>query len=201
MCCILDRGHCAPAVPAIGSTCKKANEVSMTGQHECVIGVFPSLSAAEAALPALANRGWSDEQMSLISRGNESDLGRIDGIQHGDRTEKGAAVGSAAGAALGLLAGSSLFIVPGLGPVVFAGAMASGITGGLVGGLVGAMGGWGVHDDHVRQYEKDLKQGKAIVALSGEPGALAEGRAQLLASAAERVVMHAESADTDHVDA
>ena len=59
----------------------------------------------------------------------------------------------------------------------------------------------GCGDDHVRKYEAALQQGKALVVLTGEPSALAEGRAELLASSAERVVIHAENADTDRVDA
>jgi hypothetical protein len=54
----------------------------------------------------------------------------------------------------------------------------------------------GVRDDHVRQYEAALNQGKAIVLLSGHPAALAEGRAILLASAAEKTIMHAQPADS-----
>jgi hypothetical protein len=60
----------------------------------------------------------------------------MDPSRHGDRMETTAAVGGAAGAVLGLLAGSTLLAVPGLGPIVVAGAMASGITGGIVRRLV-----------------------------------------------------------------
>jgi len=173
----------------------------MLPQDECVIGVFPSPTAAEKAVRTLDSHGWNEDRISLITRGHENELAAFGALQHSDRTEKSAAIGGAAGAAVGFLAGSSLFIIPGLGPVVFAGAMASGFTGGLVGGLLGAMSGWGVKGDHVHQYEAALKQGKAILILTGEPKALAEGRAELLASSAERVVVHAENADSDHVDA
>jgi uncharacterized membrane protein len=171
-------------------------------QHsECVVAVFPSPAKANSAVGRLENHGWSSEHISVIAPGSESQLSTLESLQHSDQTEKSAAIGGATGAALGLLAGSSLFIIPGLGPVLFAGAMASGITGGLVGGLLGAMSGWGVRDDHVRQYEEALKHGKAIVVLTGDPSTLAEGRAELLASSAEKVEMHAETADSDHVDA
>lgn len=170
-------------------------------QFESVVATFPSVAEAESAIHELEDHGWRREQLSLITRGHESDLPAVNPAHHGDRTEKAAAVGTAAGAAVGLLAGSSLFIIPGLGPVLFAGAMASGITGGVVGGLIGAMGGWGVKDNDVRQYENALKAGKALVVLSGEPSELAEGRAELLATSAEKVVIHAATADSDKVDA
>jgi hypothetical protein len=172
----------------------------MDAQEECVIGVFSSPAAAEKAIRTLESHGRSEDQISLITRGHESDLDAVGALRHGDCTEKSAAIGGTAGAAVGFLAGSSLFLIPGLGPVIFAGAMASGLTGGLVGGLLGAMSGWGVRSDHVRQYEAALQQGKAIVVLTGEPATLAEGRAELLASSAERVMIHSENADTDRVD-
>ena len=168
---------------------------------ESVVAVFPSIPDAQRALQELEIHGFRHDQLSLITRGHESDLVHANPAQHGDRMEKSAAWGSAAGAALGLLAGSTLLVVPGLGPIFFAGAMASGITGGLVGGIVGAMGGWGVKDDHIRRYEEALKAGKAIVLLTGSPSELAEGRAILLASRAEKVTIHSENADSDRVDA
>ena len=173
----------------------------MLAQDECVIGVFSSPAVAEDAVRLLESHGWREDQISLITRGHEAELDAVGGLRHSDHTEKSAVIGGAAGAAVGLLAGSSLFIVPGLGPVLFAGAMASGLTGGLAGALLGAMSGWGVKGDHVRQYEAALKAGKAIVVLTGEPATLAEGRAELLATSAERVVLHAENADSDRVDA
>lgn len=173
----------------------------MIEQPECVVAVFQSPAKANSAVNRLESVGWSSDHISVIAPGNESQLTTLEPLQHRDRTEKSAAIGGVTGGALGLLAGSSLFLIPGLGPVLFAGAMASGITGGLVGGLVGAMSGWGIRDDHVRQYEEALKHGKALVVLTGDPPALAEGRAELLASSAEKVEMHAETADSDHVDA
>jgi hypothetical protein len=168
--------------------------------QDCVIGIFDSLADARTAVRSLEQKAWRTDQISLITRGHESELNVLGSMQQGDRMEKTAAIGSAAGAALGFLAGSSLFIIPGVGPVLFAGAMASGITGGLVGGLVGAMSGWGVKDDHVRKYEHALSEGKTLVVLTGDPSGLAEGEAILQESDAETVVLHAESADSAHVD-
>jgi len=164
--------------------------------QESVIAVFRSTKDAQLALEDLKVHGFSETQLSLVTRADERELLAANPSQHGDQMEKSAAKGAAAGAALGLLAGSALLVIPGLGPVFFAGAMASGITGGLVGGLVGAMGGWGVKDDHIRQYEAALNKGKALVVITGSPSRLAEGRALLLASLAESVTMYASTADS-----
>jgi electron transfer flavoprotein alpha/beta subunit len=164
-------------------------------QRDCVVGVFDSIEDAREAVERLKEEGWRSE-VSLITRGKESELDATSPLDQGDRMEKSAALGAAAGSALGLLAGSALAIIPGIGPVVFVGAMASGITGGLVGGIVGAMSGWGVRENHVREYERDLQAGKTLVLVAGDPLRLAEAKSVLDDTNAERLVLHAESADS-----
>jgi hypothetical protein len=169
--------------------------------RELVVGVFKNLTDAEAALSELHEAGWRDDQVSLITLSNENELHAVGPIRQGDRMERTALAGSAAGATIGLLASSSLLLIPGLGPVLFAGAMASGITGGLVGGLIGAMSGWGVKRDHARAYEEELKKGHVLVAVAGDPSALADAREILRSTKATQVELHAETADSAHVDA
>ena len=164
---------------------------------DCIIAVFMNADQAHAAAATLERRGWRSHQVSLIARGEESHLDTRQPVRQGDRMEKSAAAGATAGAALGLLAGSALFIIPGIGPVVFAGALASGITGGLVGGIVGAMSGWGIKEDHLKDYEHEIRDGKALLALTGNPRELAESQALLRELGAERVTLHAESADSN----
>lgn len=168
--------------------------------QECVIAVFDSVGDAHEAVAQLEHGGWGDGEVTLISRRNEEELDDLGRATHDDAMEKTAAVGGAAGAALGLLAGSALFIIPGIGPVLFAGAMASGLTGGLVGGLVGAMAGWGVKQDHIRRYEKSLQQGQTLVVVTGDPSRLAEAKTELQAGPAQEVALHSETADADRID-
>jgi hypothetical protein len=163
--------------------------------QDCVVGVFNSVGDARTTVERLERGGWGASHVSLITRGKESELDATSPLDQGDQMEKSAALGAAAGSALGLLASTALFIIPGIGPVVFAGAMASGITGGLVGGIVGAMSGWGVKEDRVHEYERDLQAGKTIVLVAGDPLRLAEAKSILDESPSERVVVHAESAD------
>jgi uncharacterized membrane protein len=163
---------------------------------DCVVAVFMNANEARTAAEELEHRGWRASQVSLIARGDQSELDTSQPLRQGDRMEKSAAAGATAGATLGLLAGSALFILPGIGPVVFAGALASGITGGLVGGIVGAMSGWGIKEDHLKDYEHDIRDGKAVLTLTGSPRQLADGQALLREMNAEKVTMHAESADS-----
>lgn len=168
-------------------------------RQDCVVAVFANPTEARDAAMALEAAGFGSD-ISVISRENEGRLDAAGPIDHGDEMEKSAAIGAATGATLGLLASSALLVIPGLGPVLFVGAVASSITGGIVGGLVGAMTGWGIKEDHAEEYEDDLRAGKTLVIAKAHPLRLAEIEDQLEESPAERVTLHAESADT-RVDA
>lgn len=165
------------------------------GTHQdAVIAIF---AAADEARQQAAKLGAAlhSIQVSLVTRGEMSELDASNLVDQNDQMGKTAAVGAATGAALGLLASSALLIIPGLGPVLFAGTMASGLTGGVVGGLVGAMSGWGVREDHIEEYEHELRIGKSLLLVTGDPQQLAEAQTRLENSSAERVVLHAEHAD------
>lgn len=163
-------------------------------RKDSVVAVFVNFSDAQDAVRQIEAAGLG-AHVSLVSRGNEQQLDAMGPLDQGDDMEKNGAIGAATGATVGLLASSALLVVPGIGPVLFAGAIASGITGGIVGGIVGAMSGWGVKEDAAKEYEQELREGKSLVLASGDPLALAEVQGLLESSPAEQVNLHAESAD------
>lgn len=168
-------------------------------KKDCVVAVFERSAEARDAAASLEAAGFGSF-ISIIGREDQNRLTAAGPIDQGDEMEKSAAVGAATGATLGLLASTALVVIPGLGPVLFVGAVASSITGGIVGGLVGAMSGWGIKEDHAEEYEEYLRAGKTLVIAKADPLRLAEIEEQLEESPAERVSLHAESADT-RVDA
>jgi hypothetical protein len=94
-----------------------------------------------------------------------------------DRAEAaggGAAIGATAGGAVGLLAGLGLMAIPGIGPVVAAGWLASTLAGaaagGATGGIVGALTQAGVKDDEAEVYAESLRRGGALVSARVEDG-------------------------------
>lgn len=168
-------------------------------RSDCVIAVFDNYALASQAANELEEAGYG-AYVSIISPQNEQRLEANGPIDHGDDMERSAAVGAATGATLGLLASSALLVIPGIGAVAFIGAVATGLTGGIVGGLVGAMTGWGVKADHAAEYEEELRAGKSLILAKADPLHLAEIEELLEKTPAERVTLHAESADT-RVDA
>ncbi len=76
----------------------------------------------------------------------------------------GAGMGAVAGGLLGALAAS---VIPGIGPVLAGGMIATALgfagAGAAVGGILGAMTGLGISHDEAVYYEEQFNEGKAIV--------------------------------------
>ena len=95
--------------------------------NNLVSAVFDDRSEAERAASELRTAGIPDSAMSVFARhdGAEGDFGDADTTEVDDKTEgavKGALMGGGAGALLGIAA----LAIPGIGPLVGAGAIASG---------------------------------------------------------------------------
>jgi hypothetical protein len=87
-----------------------------------------------------------------------------------DRAEAagaGAGVGAAVGGTAGLLAGLGMMAIPGVGPVVAAGWLAStflgAAAGGVAGSVVGALSQAGVSKEEADIYAEGLRRGGAVV--------------------------------------
>lgn len=89
----------------------------------------------------------------------------------GEGAAKGAVTGGALGAGAGLLAGLGLIAIPGVGPVVAAGWLASTLTGaaagaaagGAVGGLLGALTDAGVPEEEAHVYAEGVRRGGTLL--------------------------------------
>jgi hypothetical protein len=145
--------------------------------------LFDNRSQAEAAVRNLEAMGISHDDLSIVSHGGQSAgedrsfLNRdADGDGENDAAEgagKGAATGGALGAGAGLLAGLGMLAIPGLGPVVAAGwlastavgAVAGALAGGATGGLLGALKDAGVDEDDANVYAEGVRRGGTIVAV------------------------------------
>jgi hypothetical protein len=111
-----------------------------------VTAVFDDQAQAERAVTELRRLGVNDTDLSFVARSED------DAVPAGtdrDNAGKRAAKGAVAGAGAGLLFGLAALAIPGLGPFITAGGLASalGTTGGalasgaIVGGTSGAIAG------------------------------------------------------------
>jgi hypothetical protein len=131
-----------------------------------VVGLFGHRAHAEAAIRDLQAAGFPQDRIGVAvqQRVEQGDL--LEGVG-GDAAEgaaKGAVSGGVLGGLLGLL-GSLL--IPGVGPVVVGGVLASTLTGvgigAATGGLLGVLVALGVPEEDARHFDGGLRSGGTLV--------------------------------------
>jgi uncharacterized membrane protein len=136
-----------------------------------VAGVFTQEREAEQALNELKNAGFSPDQVSVVAkdtRGTQEMVERSDmaGAETSGATA-GAVLGGLTGGLAGWLVGIGALAIPGIGPIVAAGALATTLGGAAVGavagGLIGALVGAGIPEDDARTYETHVKEGRILI--------------------------------------
>jgi hypothetical protein len=155
------------------------------------IGTFSNYKVTETALAELKDSGFSMEHVSVVGHdiNRHPDLvgahtsDRIAGVDqlddNHDKSEegagKGAVVGSAVGGLTGLLIGLGAIAIPGVGPVMLAGAAATAIVtamsgtaiGAAAGSLAGGLMGLGISSDRAKVYSDRVAQGEYLVMVDG----------------------------------
>ena len=146
-----------------------------------VTRLFNSHTEALAAVRDLKAAGIDDDRISLVaSNADKWHDGSTDGIDgDNDAAEgagKGATTGGLIGGGAGLLAGLGMLAIPGLGPVVAAGWLAStavgaaigAAAGGATGGLLGALKDAGHSDEDAHVYAEGVRRGGSLVSVKAE---------------------------------
>jgi hypothetical protein len=136
--------------------------------------LYDNYADAQRAVTRLESAGVAHSDISIVANnsdnwfgGDKKDRDR-DGVD--DRAEsagKGAGIGAGLGGAAGLLAGLGLLAIPGLGPVVAAGWLAStavgAAAGAATGGIVGALTEAGVSKEDAHAYAEGVRRGGTLV--------------------------------------
>ena len=142
----------------------------MSNQSPALIGVFDDRDQAERAADELRESGFANDQIGLVLRGHDAVEGGMITDAQGTKDAKGAVQGAATGAVIGAGLGALVtLLIPGVGPVLAAGVLATslgyGAAGAAVGGIFGAMKGLGISEEEAQRYETQFNAGKAIVAV------------------------------------
>ncbi|MCK1385576.1 general stress protein [Bradyrhizobium sp. 21] len=138
--------------------------------------LYDNYSDAERAVSRLEAAGVPHSDISIVANNSDnwygSSTGKVDRDRDGvdDRAEgagTGAGIGAGLGSAAGLLAGLGLLAIPGLGPVVAAGWLAStavgAAAGAATGGIVGALTEAGMSKDDASRYAEGVRRGGTLV--------------------------------------
>jgi hypothetical protein len=133
-----------------------------------VVGVYETEQEAIIAIEELVKQGYDKQDICVIGK----DLKNVNYIadETGTVAEETAATGALAGGTLGgltgLLVGVGALAIPGVGPIIAAGPIASSLIGAVagagLGGLTGALIAIGIPDDEAEHYGKSVKEGKIL---------------------------------------
>jgi hypothetical protein len=160
-----------PAVAGVGATPLHRNKRA--------IGVFYNRRDTEGALTELRDAGFPMNQVSVIAKDTGNDVHDIAGANVGNKADEGAKTGAVTGATVGgltgLLVGLGTLAIPGVGPVILAGevatALATALTGSAIGaaagGIVGGLAGLGIPEDQARIYSDRFNKGHYLVMVEG----------------------------------
>ena len=171
-------------------------------QDNSAVGVYTSMDAAEEAVRQLGQGGFPIQHVSILAQ----DLGSESKV-HGfvtacDVAKSSARTGAWVGDIFGLLTGAAFLGVPGVGPLVVAGSLASVLLGGLEGAVAGAaltgVLGWltslGILKQPILKYEETIKAGKYLVIAHGGQDDVAKAKLILAASKPEELNVHCKAA-------
>ncbi|MDZ7969439.1 MAG: general stress protein [Nostoc sp. DedSLP03] len=153
----------------------------VVGVHKRAVGVFSHRRDVEHALHELKKVGFDMNRVSVITQdGDRDDIAGADVSDRvGDQSDEGAKVGAATGGALGgltgLLVGLGTLAIPGIGPIMLAGAAATTLAttlagagiGAVAGSLIGALIGLGIPEERARVYDERVRRGHYLVIIDG----------------------------------
>jgi hypothetical protein len=152
-----------------------------------VTRLYDSYDDAQNAVEDLERMGVPTGNISIVA--NNADQAHGDHNKAAQDAGAGAGIGAAVGGVGGMLAGLGFLAIPGLGPVVAAGWLASTalgagvglVAGGTAGGLIGALQKEGVSERDAHVYSEGVRRGGSLVSAKVDDAAVPEAE-NILAS-------------------
>lgn len=147
-------------------------DTSTLAQPQVVLAIFDQPDHAQAAVRELQGRGIPKESLSVLVRHDETNITAqqmVDLERESEATGTAVALGGTVGGLAGLLGGLAAFSIPGIGPFLGAGVLATTIGGVVLGSAAGERAvhfkDFGLSDDRSSRYGSALQGGSVIVAV------------------------------------
>jgi uncharacterized protein (TIGR02284 family) len=150
-----------------------SNPEGIGNMKKTVTGLFDGYESAEHASEILRRGGFAEEEISVVAQ-SQIVQERL-GDDETQRALEGAGAGALGGAAIGgfagLLAGAVTLVLPGVGPVLAGGAVATAAgasaagagIGAAYGGFAGTLIGLGMSEQKAHLYVEGVKRGNVLL--------------------------------------
>ncbi len=160
----------------------------VAGLHKRAAGIFSHRHDVETALHELRDSGFDMNRVSVVVQDTDGqhDIAGAEMTERvGNKADEGATVGAVSGGALGgltgLLVGLGALAIPGIGPVMLAGATATTIAttlagvgiGAAAGTLLGGLVGLGIPEERAKVYNARVERGHYLVIIDGTDAEIA----------------------------
>ncbi|MEA2662505.1 MAG: hypothetical protein QOH08_2077 [Chloroflexota bacterium] len=144
---------------------KQPQERTTTRTH--YVGVFDDRTDAELAVRDLQEKGFKTDQIGYAWR-DDAGKTHAEGNKAGTLAASGAGTGVVLG---GLIGAGAALLIPGIGPVVSGGLLASALAGGVTGavtgavagGVAGALVGLGIPEAEANYYDQQVRDGRTLM--------------------------------------
>jgi len=146
-------------------------------------GLYSDVASAEQGVRRFRDAGYPGERIGIVSRDAAAkEVAEDTGAKAAGGAATGAVAGGVLGGLTGLLVGIGALAIPGIGPVVAGGVLASafGLGGGTAvagagigaaaGGLIGGLTGLGFSHDEATYYDEGVRGGRTLVTVDDEEG-------------------------------
>jgi hypothetical protein len=162
--------------------------VSTTSGRRVSAGLYRDPESAGQGIRHFQAAGYENDRIGIVARDREEgkELAEDTGTHVAAHVATGAATGAVTGGVLGgltgLLVGIGALAIPGIGPVVAGGALATafGMGGGTAvagagigaaaGGVVGALTSLGFSKDEAEYYDHGVREGRTLVTVHDDDG-------------------------------
>jgi hypothetical protein len=145
------------------------NASQQGGDRVVVVGLFQRDEDVTRAIRGLREAGFPESGIGLAARNREQQdqLTEETGTKAAQSGAAGAVGGGVLGGVIGLLAGVGAIAIPGVGPIIAGGVLASTLAGAgvgaVAGGIGGALVGMGVHEGEARHFEQGFNAGGILL--------------------------------------
>jgi outer membrane lipoprotein SlyB len=171
---------------------------AQSAARQIVIATFADRTQAQAAVDSLRGEGVPPETISAVVRHDEvevspEEMATLD--RESEEVGTDVAVGGTAGGVVGFLTGLALFSIPGLGPFLGVGVLATTLGGAVIGSAAGQhvaeANDLELPEERAQRYSGAFAEGHVIVALTTEnPNVVMKAREVFTAHGADEIDVH-----------